>query len=86
MLYGLWEDDGPAELMLRIKEANGWTIVDKGMGRFSFSEDPQNLIFQWDDLFGFVIIVDDVSKVEYVKSLIERCNNISKIETNDNLK
>ena len=74
LLFDFWEDDGPVELMLRIKESNNWTVVDMGMGRFTFEEDKQKLIFQWDDLFGLAVVVDDIEKVEYVRAFIEKCN------------
>ncbi len=60
-LFDSWADDdekyiGPVELLLRIKEKNNWTIKKGGLLQYSFEEDPLQMVFQMDDLFGFVII------------------------------
>lgn len=69
-----WDEEnykGPVELLLRIREKKNWTIKEVGIGQYSFEEDKLNLIFQWDDLFGFVIVVNDpVTKEEAVSSML----------------
>lgn len=69
------KDDGPMEFILRVKDKYNWTVIEVGELQYSFIEDKLNLIFQWDDLFGFVIVVDDIDKVEAVKELIGGINH-----------
>ena len=60
-LFDSWADDeekycGPVEFILRIKDKNNWTIKKVGLLQYSFEEDPLQMVFQMDDLMGFVII------------------------------
>ena len=74
-VFDMWDDsneDGPVEFIQRIKEENGWTVIDLGMGRYSFAEDKSKMVFQWDDLFGFVIVVDSEKKLKLVKEVVCR--------------
>ena len=64
-------DNGPVELMLRIKDKTGWHLVDLGDNQYKFSEDRLEIIFQWDDLFGFVIVISDTTKQKPVIDFLE---------------
>ena len=62
-LFDSWADGenrfiGPVEFLLRIKEKTGWAIKKAGFLQYAFEEDPLQLIFQMDDLFGFVIVTN----------------------------
>lgn len=64
--------DGPIELLKRIQEQENWTIKNVGELQYGFEEDPNNLIYQMDELFGFVIVIRDVKKYDYVMSFIQK--------------
>ena len=65
------ESNGPIEFILRIKDANGWHVEEVGDGQFRFKEDNLGMVFQWDDLFGFVVIVEDLSRVDEVMEFMK---------------
>jgi hypothetical protein len=50
--------EGPIEFLKRIRDQEKWTINSLGQLRYSFEEDKNNIIFQFDDLFGFVLQVN----------------------------
>ena len=62
-LFDSWADDeeqcmGPVEFLLRIQEKTHWTIKKAGLLQYKFEEDPLQMIFQMDDLFGFAVLTD----------------------------
>ncbi len=65
-----WSDDerdnGPVEFILRIRDANRWIVDKVGDGQYRFRQDDLSMVFQWDDLFGFVVSVEDWSRVDEV--------------------
>ena len=58
----------PVELLKRIQEKENWTIKKVGDLQYAFEEDSNHLIFQIDDLFGFVIVLEDIKN--YYNALI----------------
>lgn len=52
-------DDGPIEFIERIKERNQWDIEKVGRLQYRFIQDTIGMVFQWDDLFGLVVVVED---------------------------
>lgn len=56
--------NGPIELLKRIQESENWNINNVGELQYSFEEDCNHLKFQMDDLFGFVIVLEDANKYE----------------------
>lgn len=78
-----WEEDifdwtsdgqynGPIELLKRIQEKENWTIKNVGELQYAFEEDCNHLIFQMDDLFGFVIVLEDVKKYDSAVNFIKK--------------
>ena len=65
------KDAGPVEFLLRIKDYNNWNIEKVGNLQYRFIEDSLNLIFQWDDLFGFIIQFEDWKQVDNVIRFLE---------------
>ena len=66
-VYDTWselKDDGPIELLLRIKEQNQWELEEVDWLQYRFKQDDIGMIFQWDDLFGLVVIIDNWNKIE----------------------
>ena len=53
-MMGFWEFNGPAEFLHRIKDKTGWTIQPTEVG-YRFAEDPLQLEYWFDDLFGFTV-------------------------------
>lgn len=53
-MMSFWEYDGPVEFLKRIIDKTGWTIQPTEMG-YVFAEDPLQLEYQFDDLFGFTV-------------------------------
>ena len=49
-----WEYNGPVEFLYRIKDKTDWTIHPTEVG-YSFAEDPLQLEYWFDDLFGFTV-------------------------------
>lgn len=66
------KDDGPTEFILRIKEDNNWNVEKMGEMRYRFKQDDFEMIFQWDDLFGFVVSVEDESKLNATVQFIKQ--------------
>jgi len=58
-----WTSDeqfsGPMEFLKRIHDREHWNFVEHGVLQYCFIEDPYHVIFQMDDLYGFVAIVND---------------------------
>jgi len=53
-MMGFREYDGPVEFLKRIIDKTGWTIQPTEMG-YVFAEDPLQLEYQFDDLFGLTV-------------------------------
>ena len=67
LVYDIWDDDtdaGPVEFILRIKDRTQWDIEKVGDLQYRFKQDDIGLIFQWDDLFGFVVVIDNWNRVD----------------------
>lgn len=71
-----WTSDeqyaGPIELLKRIQEREHWTIKRVGELQYGFDEDPYNIVYQMDDLFGFVAIINDVKQYDKVLAFIKK--------------
>ena len=71
-----WSDyegySGPVEFILRIKEANQWFVDKAGDVQYRFEQDNIGMVFQWDDLFGFVVIVRNRNRVDEVIEFLNR--------------
>ena len=78
-----WEDDlfdwtsedqyvGPIELIKRIQEGQNWTIENVGELQYSFVEDENHIIFQMDDLFGFVVLIKNKDQLNSAMKLLHR--------------
>ena len=69
-----WSDDdqynGPVEFVLRIKDSTNWDIEKINALQYRFKQDPLKLIFQMDDLLGFVVIVPDWGRVDEVVAFL----------------
>ncbi len=66
-VFDTWSRDrdaGPLELILRIKERNHWDAENVGMQQYCFRQDEIGMVFQWDDLFGFVVIIEDWNRLD----------------------
>lgn len=66
-----WGYEGPLEFTLRIKEKTGWTITKLEHGQYRFAEDPLQLVYWWDDLFGFTITIPDWDKLPEAKAFLK---------------
>lgn len=69
-----WEDDnerGALEFILRVKDKTGWDIEKVGDWQYRFKQDELGIIYQWDDLFGFVILYKDASVLNKTLEFIE---------------
>lgn len=64
--------DGPDELLKRIQDNEKWTIKSVGILQYGFEEDFNNLVFQTDDLLGFVIIINDTDKYDKAMKFIKK--------------
>lgn len=68
-----WTSDdqytGPIELLNRIQEKERWTIKEVGDGQYCFIEDGHHMVFQMDDLFGLVLIVNNEKYEEVLQYL-----------------
>lgn len=65
------EFDGPIELLKRIQEDNSWHIISDE-DKVVFAEDPLHLYFEWDDLFGFTIGLDNWSNINQAISFLSK--------------
>ena len=54
-----------------VSERNGGNIINVGEMQYRIANDKFDLIYQWDDLFGIVILYKDSDKVEEVISYLE---------------
>lgn len=68
-------DTGPIELLLRIKDRTHWNLEEIGDRQYRFKEDSLGLIFQWDDLFGFVVIIQNNEHYQSAVSFLEKYFN-----------
>ncbi len=73
-----WTSDeqyaGPIEFLKRIQEKENWSLQKAGELRYAFKEDENKIIFQFDDLFGFVLIADKNnfgSALKFIKKHID---------------
>ena len=60
------EADAFIHLVKAVSEWNGGNIINVGEMQYRISNDKFDLIYQWDDLFGIVIVYKDSDKVEEV--------------------
>ena len=68
--FELDEPDDFVDLVKTIHDDVNGTIVDNGMMKYSIKNDGYGLIYQWDDLFGTVIIYpENVTETEVVDFL-----------------
>lgn len=65
--YSLYNEvDAFIHLVKAISVRNGGNIINVGEMQYRISSDKFDLIYQWDDLFGIVIVYKDSDKVEEV--------------------
>lgn len=70
--YSLYnEADVFIHLVKAISERNGGNIINVGEMQYRISNDKFDLIYQWGDLFGIVILYKDSDKVEEVITDLE---------------
>ena len=72
-IFDAWDDSmdaGPVELLLRIKDRNHWDVEKVGMQQYRFRQDEIGMVFQWDDLFGLVIIIEDWDRLDEEESFL----------------
>lgn len=60
------------ELLKRIQVNEKWTIKKVGELQYEFDEDPNNLLFQADELFGLVILINDMKKYDRAIRFIKK--------------
>lgn len=71
-MYSLYnEADAFIHLIKAVSERNGGNIINVGEMQYRITNDKFDLIYQWDDLFGIVILYKDSDKVEEVISYLE---------------
>ncbi len=71
-MYSLYNEvDAFIHLVKAVSERNGGNIINVGEMQYRISNDKFNLIYQWDDLFGIVILYKDSDKVEEVIAYLE---------------
>lgn len=56
LLFTYNDGVGPSEFLWRINDKKGWKIVQDGFG-YRFVCDKLEMVFWWDDLFGFTVSV-----------------------------
>lgn len=71
------EPDSFIHLVRLFKASFGGTVIEVGDVQCTVSGMPIRLVFQWDDLFGIVIIVD---KSEDMNQVLELIKTVLKIE------
>ena len=70
--YSLYnEADAFIHLVKAVSERNGGNIINVGEMQYRIANDKFDLIYQWDDLFGIVIVYKDSDKVEEVIAYLE---------------
>lgn len=70
--YSLYnEADVFIHLVKAISERNGGNIINVGEMQYRISNDKFDLIYQWGDLFGIVILYKDSDKIEEVIADLE---------------
>lgn len=77
-IFDTWSDErdnGSVEFLLRIKEENNWSIKNVEPFKYQFIEDELEMVFQWDDLFGFTIQIKEWNMLgrvlDFLKSYVE---------------
>ena len=71
-MYSLYnEADAFIHLIKAVSERNGGNIINVGEMQYRITNDKFDLIYQWDDLFGIVILYQHSDKVEEVISYLE---------------
>ena len=55
-----------------IQEQERWTIKNMGELQYCFEEDFYQIVFQMDDLYGFVMVVDKEKKYDEVLDFIKK--------------
>lgn len=64
------ETDSFVYLVKKIRDDLQGKVIDKGMTTYSIDNDPLQLVFQWDSLFGITVVYpSNVSKDEAVSFL-----------------
>ena len=71
------EPDSFIHLVRLFKERFGGTVAETGDVQYIVSGMPMRLVFQWDDLFGIIIIVD---KPEDINQALELIKTVLRIE------
>lgn len=69
-----WEDDnksGALEFIIRVKDKTGWDIEEVSEWQYRFKQDKLEIIYQWDDLFGFVILYKNQATLNKTLEFIE---------------
>ena len=66
----LEEPDAFICLVKTIQSHLNGTIVSLGMTQYKIDNDQYELIFQWDDLFGMVVIYPDSMQVNRAKEIL----------------
>ena len=70
--YSLYnESDAFIHLVKAVSERNGGNSINVGEMQYRIANDKFDLIYQWDDLFGIVILYKDSDKVEEVIADLE---------------
>ena len=71
-MYSLYnEADAFIHLIKAVSERNGGNIINVGEMQYRITNDKFDLIYQWDDLFGIVILYKDSDKIEEVIADLE---------------
>lgn len=65
------DEDGFVELVKRIQEYTNGKIESVGYIRYRIIGDRYDLIYQWDTLFGIVVIYSSKENVEHVRKYLE---------------
>lgn len=66
------ETDSFVYLVKKIQEDLHGNIIDKGMTNYSIDNDPLQLIFQWDSLFGITVIYPANVNKDTVVAFLEK--------------
>lgn len=68
--WDIEETDSFVYLVKKIRDDLQGKVIDKGMTTYSIDNDPLQLVFQWDSLFGITVVYpSNVSKDEAVSFL-----------------
>ena len=69
-----WASEPVRLLAQSISEEIGGEVIQpyEGDAQFMIKDDPYKLIFQYDDMFGTVVILDDMKDKDDVVELLER--------------